>query len=45
MIEIRSEIDKMLRLEPLLKNAWKNDEKPRFWILENSGFALQGLHF
>ena len=32
-------------LELLLKNAWKNDEKPYLWILKNSGFALQGLHF
>ena len=45
MIKNRSKIDKMLILEPLLENAWKNDEKPCFWILENSGFALQGLHF
>ena len=45
MIKIRSKIDKILILEPLLKNAWKNNEKPCFWILKNSGFALEGLHF
>ena len=41
----RSKIDKMLALEPVLKKRWKNDEKPCLWILKNSGFAWQGLHF
>ena len=41
----RSKIDKMLALEPVLKKWWKNDEKPCLWILKNSGFAWQGLHF
>ena len=45
MTKNRSTIDKMPALELLLKNAWKNDEKPYLWILKNSGFALQGLHF
>ena len=32
-------------LELVLTNAWKNYEKPCLWILKNSGFALEGLHF
>ena len=45
MTKNRSKIDKMLALEPVLENTWKNDEKPCLWILKNSGFALEGLHF
>ena len=32
-------------LELVLENAWKNDETPCLWILKNSGFAWEGLHF
>ena len=32
-------------LELVLKNVWKNNEKPCLWIFENSGFALERLHF
>ena len=35
----------MLVLEPVLENMRKSDEKPCLWILKNSGFALEGLHF
>jgi len=35
----------MPALELVLKNAWKNQEKHCLWILKNSGFALEGLHF
>ena len=45
MAKIRSKFDKMPVLELVLENAWKNDEKPCLWILKNSGFALEGLHF
>ena len=45
MTKNRSKIDKMPALELLLKNAWTNYEKPYLWILKNSGFALEGLHF
>ena len=45
MTKNRSKIDKMLALEPVLENTWKNDEKPCLWILKNSGFAWEGLHF
>ena len=45
MVKIRSKFDKMPVLELVLENAWKNDEKPCLWILKNSGFALEGLHF
>ena len=45
MTKNRSKIDKMPALEPVLKNAWKNDGKPCLWILKNSGFALERLHF
>ena len=40
MAKIRSKMDNMLALEPVLKKWWKNDEKPCLWILKNSGFAL-----
>ena len=45
MGKIRSKFDKMPALELVLENAWKNDEKPCLWILKNSGFAWEGLHF
>ena len=41
----QSKLDKMPALELVLKNMWKNDEQPCLWILKNSGFALEGLHF
>ena len=40
MAKNRSKIDKMPVLKLVLKNALKNCEKPCFWILKNSGFAL-----
>ena len=43
--KIRSTIDKMPVPELVLKNAGKHDEKPCHWILKNSGFAWEGLHF
>ena len=45
MTKIRSKIDKMPVPELVLKNAGKNDETPCLWILKNSGFAWEGLHF
>ena len=45
MTKNRSQIDQMPVLELVLKNARNNDEKPCLWILKNSGFAWQGLHF
>ena len=45
MAKIRSKFDKMPALELVLENAWKNDEKPCLWILKNSGFAWERLHF
>ena len=45
MTKNQSKLDKMPALELVLKNMWKNDEQPCLWILKNSGFALQGLHF
>ena len=45
MTKSRSKVNKMLVLEPVLKNARNNDEKPCPWILKNSAFALEGLHF
>ena len=45
MTKIRSKIDKMPVLELVLKNAGENDETPCLWILKNSGFAWEGLHF
>ena len=32
-------------LELVLKNAGKNYETPCLWILKNSAFAWEGLHF
>ena len=45
MAKIWLKFDKMLVLERVLENAWKNDEKPCLWILKNNGFALESLHF
>ena len=45
MTKIRLKFDKMPVLELVLENAWKNDEKPCLWILKNSGFAWERLHF
>ena len=45
MVKIRAKFDKMPVLELVLKNLRENNEKPCLWILKNSGFALQRLHF
>jgi len=45
MTKNRSTNDKTPALELVLKNVRKNDETPCLWILKNSGFALEGLHF
>ena len=45
MVKIRSKFVKMPVLELVLENAWKNDENPCLWILKNSGFAWERLHF